>query len=83
MFFALSHTLGYEAVFVKDRAKQRCGLEAFDDITTEQLSELIDRLLELRESGGQENGGLHADTSHMPVSLADRRSQRLVGEDRR
>lgn len=46
MFFALAHQLGYDAETVKERAKARYGLESFNDITTEQLSWLIDRLLE-------------------------------------
>jgi hypothetical protein len=54
MFFALAHDLGYKAEVVKDRAKQHFGLASFNDITTEQLSELIDRLLELQGKRAQE-----------------------------
>jgi hypothetical protein len=48
LFFALAHDLGYPADVVKDRAKQHFDLPSFTEITTEQLSELIDRLLELQ-----------------------------------
>lgn len=53
MFFALAHKLGYEAEFIKERAKQHFGLESFNDITSEQLSELINRLKEVEERRGQ------------------------------
>lgn len=53
MFFALAHDLGYDAEVVKARAKHRFGLESFNDITTDQLSELIDRL---REHQAQRRG---------------------------
>lgn len=43
--FALAHNLGYEAEVVKQRAKQRFGLASFNDLTTAQLSDLIDRSL--------------------------------------
>ena len=46
MFFALAHNLGYPAGLVKERAKQRYGLASFNDMTTEQLGALIDRLVE-------------------------------------
>ncbi len=39
---------------VKQRAKQRFGLASFNDITTQQLSELIDRLLAVQACRGQE-----------------------------
>ena len=58
MFFALAHDLGYAADVVKERAKQHFGLASFNDITTEQLSELIDRLLELQATRGQEQQGV-------------------------
>jgi hypothetical protein len=48
MFFALAHDLGYAAEVVKARAKEHFGLASFNDITSEQLSELIDRLLQLQ-----------------------------------
>lgn len=53
MFFALAHDLGYAADLVKERAKRRFGPTSFYDITTDQLSELIDRLAELQAKGGQ------------------------------
>lgn len=56
LFFALAHDLGYQAEVVKKRAKQRFGVASFNDLTTEQLSELIDRLLELQVRRGQEPG---------------------------
>ena len=54
LFFALAHDLGYAAEMVKERAKQHLGLASFNDIATEQLSELIDRLLELQTQREQE-----------------------------
>jgi hypothetical protein len=45
-FFALAHELGYDAEFIKDRAKQRFALASFNDISLEQLSWLIERLLD-------------------------------------
>jgi hypothetical protein len=54
LFFALAHDLGYPAELVKERAKQHFELASFNDITTDQLSELIDRLLELQAKRGQE-----------------------------
>jgi hypothetical protein len=48
MFFALAHQLGFPADLVKERAKQHFGLASFNDITTEQLRELIDRLVTLQ-----------------------------------
>ena len=47
-FFALAHDLGYEAATVKERAKQHFGVASFNDITTAQLRELIDRLQTLQ-----------------------------------
>ena len=49
MFFALAHQLGFPADLVKERAKQHFDLASFNDITTEQLTELIDRLVALQE----------------------------------
>ena len=46
MFFALAHSLGYEAETVKERAKKHFKLESFKDATKEQLNWLIDKLLE-------------------------------------
>jgi hypothetical protein len=40
--------MGYPAQIVKDRAKQHFGMASFNEITAEQLSELINRLLELQ-----------------------------------
>jgi hypothetical protein len=54
LFFALAHDLGYPAAVVKERAKQHFGLASFNDITTEQLGELIDRLLELQATRAQD-----------------------------
>jgi CMP-2-keto-3-deoxyoctulosonic acid synthetase len=48
MFFALAHDLGYPAEVVEERAKQHFGLASFTEITTEQLSELLDCLFELQ-----------------------------------
>jgi hypothetical protein len=45
-FFALAHELGYDAEAVKKRAKQRFNLASFNDLTPEQLSWLIERLLD-------------------------------------
>lgn len=58
MFFALTHDLGYAAEVVKERAKQHFELSSFNDITTEQLSELIDRLLELQAKRRQKSQGV-------------------------
>jgi hypothetical protein len=44
MFFALAHQLGFPAELVKERAKRHFGLASFNDITPEQLSDLIERL---------------------------------------
>jgi hypothetical protein len=54
LFFALAHDLGYDAPTVKQRAKQHFGLASFNDITTQQRSELIDRLLAVQARRGQE-----------------------------
>lgn len=54
LFFALAHNLGYDAEVVKDRAKQHFGLASFNDLTTAQLGELVDRLLELQTKRGRE-----------------------------
>jgi hypothetical protein len=48
LFFALAHDLGYDAATVKERAEQHFGVASFNDLTTQQLSELIDRLLALQ-----------------------------------
>lgn len=55
LFFALAHELGYAAELVKERAKQRFGLASFNDITTEQLSELIERLMVLQAQRGSQS----------------------------
>jgi hypothetical protein len=60
VFLALSHTLGYEAVFVEGRARQRDDLQSLDDVTTEQLGELIDSWVSTRNAGRRER---HADKS--------------------
>ncbi len=49
MFFALAHSLGFEAEEVKERAKKHFNLESFKDATKEQLNWLIDRLLVKQE----------------------------------
>lgn len=54
LFFALAHELGYEGEVVKERAKQHFDLASFNDITTQQLSELIDRLQTVQSQRGQE-----------------------------
>lgn len=61
LFFALAHDLGYEAEPVKVRAKQHFSLASFNDITSEQLSELIDRLLELQAIRGQKQQGVPSE----------------------
>lgn len=43
-FFALSHELGYEAMTVKERAKKYFKVEHFNQLTEEQLDELIGKL---------------------------------------
>ena len=53
LFFALAHDLGYDAELVKARAKERFGLTSFNNITTDQLGELIDRLRERQAQGGR------------------------------
>jgi hypothetical protein len=45
-FFALAHELGFDAETIKERAKQRFALASFNDISPEQLSWLIERLLD-------------------------------------
>ncbi len=55
LFFALAHELGYAADLVKERAKQHYGLTSFNDITTEQLRELIDRLLVVQAQRGNQS----------------------------
>lgn len=64
MFFALAHDLGYSAELVKARAKQHFGLASFNDITTEQLSELINRLIKLQATRAQ-------DAERMPPEQQD------------
>jgi hypothetical protein len=54
LFFALAHDLGYVAEVVKERAKQHFGLVSFNDISTEQLGELIDRLLQVQATRAQQ-----------------------------
>jgi|GEM_PF-4434874 len=56
MFFALAHQLGYPAELVKERAKSHFGLESFNDISAEQLRELIDRLVRLQEQRKEQAG---------------------------
>lgn len=55
LFFALAHDLGYDATTVKERAKQRFGLASFNDLTAEQLSDLIARLQAVQVRRGQES----------------------------
>lgn len=64
MFFALAHQLGFSAELVKDRAKQHFDLASFNDITTEQLRELIDRLVALQAQRGDQ----HVADSPRPAS---------------
>ena len=47
MFFALGHQLNFEPDEIKKRAKLKFNLETFKDITSEQISELIDALMAL------------------------------------
>lgn len=54
LFFALAHDLGYAAEVVKERAKQHYGLASFNDISTEQLGALIDRLLQVQRGQGRQ-----------------------------
>lgn len=44
LFFALCHDLGYDSEVAKERAKTKLGLGSFKDITSRQLSELIDAM---------------------------------------
>lgn len=60
LFFTLAHDLGYKADVVKERAKQHFGLASFNDITSAQLSELIDRLLALQTRQEHESAPDHA-----------------------
>ena len=43
-FFALAKDLGYEANIAKDRAKIKYNLESFTQITSEQISPIIDTM---------------------------------------
>jgi len=44
LFFALCSDGGYDADKIKERAKKLYKLEHFNDISSEQISELIDKL---------------------------------------
>lgn len=44
LFFALSSELGYDTEALKERAKELYKLEHFNDITSVQISALIDKL---------------------------------------
>lgn len=46
LFFALVKEAGFEAEAMKERAKKKFGLESFNQITSAQVSELIDTLQE-------------------------------------
>lgn len=46
MFFALANQLGYDPEVVKERAKKHFQLDTFKNATTDQLTYLIDKLLE-------------------------------------
>lgn len=48
MFFALSSQLGYPTETVKTRATKRFNHECFNEITTSELTELIDKLIEVQ-----------------------------------
>lgn len=61
LFFALAHDLGYEAEAVKERAKQHFGLASFNDLTTQQLSELIDRVQAVHARRGRASASDCAD----------------------
>jgi hypothetical protein len=54
LFFALAHDLGYPPEIVKARAKQHFGLASFNDLSSEQIGELIDRLLQVQTTRAQE-----------------------------
>lgn len=56
MFFALSSELGFDPEESKRRAKKHFNLESFKDITKNQLTELIDKLLTVQEERGIKNG---------------------------
>lgn len=63
LFFALAHDLGYDAEMVKERAKQHFGLASFNDLTTQQLGELIDRLQAVQAHRGHESAPERVDPS--------------------
>lgn len=44
LFFALGNDAGYDTEVLKERAKVKYKLEHFNDISSEQISELIDKL---------------------------------------
>jgi hypothetical protein len=68
LFFALAHELGYDADVIKERAKRHFGLASFNDITTVQLGDLIDRLLAVQARRGQESVTNPADQGGGPSS---------------
>ena len=53
MFFGLCWDLGFDPEEAKRRAKKHFNLVSFKDITKNQLSELIDKLLVLQEQKKQ------------------------------
>ena len=46
LFFALAKEAGFEADAIKERAKKKFGLESFSEISSKQISELIETLQE-------------------------------------
>ena len=44
LFFALAKEAGFEAETIKERAKKKFGLESFKEISSAQVSELIEKL---------------------------------------
>ena len=46
LFFALAKEAGFEAEDIKERAKKKFGLESFSNISSSQISELIETLQE-------------------------------------
>lgn len=51
-FFSIVNSLGEDAVEYKERAKTTYGLESFNDITSEQISTLINKMIVYAEKKG-------------------------------
>lgn len=49
MFFALAKDLGYTSSEVKERAKEFCRVECFNEITKQNLMRLIDLLVKKQD----------------------------------